>query len=51
MVNVVLGLALVAVLLFVLVAGLAILWRRGPAHLAAWGQSVSTVLRGARPRR
>lgn len=41
---------LLAVLLFVLLAGLVILWRRGPGDLAAWGQFVSTVIRGARPR-
>lgn len=39
-------LALLGILLFVFVAGFAILWRNGPRDLAAWGQFVSTVLRG-----
>jgi hypothetical protein len=47
-VSTVLGLAIVAVLLFVLVAGLVVLWRGGPRYLAAWGQFVSTVVRGNR---
>jgi hypothetical protein len=47
-VNVVLGLAIVAVLFFVLVAGLIVLWRGGPGYLAAWEQFVSTVLHGSR---
>lgn len=46
----VVGLGFLAVLFFVLLAGLVILWRRGPRELAAWGQFVSTVIRGARAR-
>jgi uncharacterized iron-regulated membrane protein len=36
------------ILIFVLVSGLVILWRRGPDELDAWGDFVARVLRGDR---
>jgi hypothetical protein len=37
------------IIIFVLVAGLVLLWLRGPRHLEAWTQFVYVVLRGNRP--
>ena len=42
------GLIFGVVILFVLVSGLVVLWRRGPADLDAWGLFVARVLRGER---
>ena len=36
------------IVMFVLVSGLVILWRRGPDELDAWGAFVTRVLRGDR---
>ena len=36
------------ILIFVLVSGLIVLWRRGADDLGAWGLFVSRVLRGDR---
>jgi hypothetical protein len=46
-VSTVLGLGILAISFFVLVAGLIILRRGAPRYLAAWGRFVATVLRGA----
>ncbi len=37
-----------SILIFVLVSGLIVLWRRGADDLDAWGLFVSRVLRGDR---
>jgi len=44
------GLIFGAILIFVLVSGLVVLWRRGADDLDAWGVFVMRVLRGERRR-